>query len=128
MQKNKVFGVIGVIIVVIGIIALSMWGLPKYLIYKQDLRGQAELREAEWTKRVNVEVARALKDSAVLEADAEVARAVGVAEANRIIADGLGGSQGYLRYLYINQLAHTANQIIYIPTEAGLPILEATRR
>jgi len=29
-----------------------------------------------------------------------------------------------LRYLYINNLEHSQNQIIYVPTEANLPILE----
>ena len=57
----------------------------------------------------------------------EVERAKGVAEANRIVADGLGGPEGYLRYLYIEHLAQSQGQIIYVPTEGGLPILEAGR-
>ncbi|MGB3393800.1 MAG: hypothetical protein WA956_12380 [Stenotrophomonas sp.] len=51
-----------------------------------------------------------------------------MAEANRIIGDSLKGNEGYLRYLYIDALKTTPNQTIYIPTEAGLPILEAQRK
>lgn len=56
--------------------------------------------------------------------------ALGVAEANRIVADGLGGPEGYLRYLHIESLKEAraqGAQVIYVPTEAGLPILEASR-
>lgn len=117
-----------VFLVLGGLLILSMWGLPKYRIYKQDLRGQAELREAEWTKKISIEEAKALKESAVLKAEAEIERAKGVAEANRIIGDSLKGNEAYLRYLWIDGLNKDENSIIYVPTEAGLPILEAGQR
>lgn len=109
------------------IVGLWMWGMPKYRIYKQDLKGQAELREQEWSKRVLVEQARAEMDSASLKAEAEVARARGVAEANKIIAGSLQGNEAYLRYLWIDKLSDNQN-VIYVPTEAGLPLLEAGKR
>lgn len=126
---DVIFGIFGVafgIAVLAGLIALFMWGMPKYRIYKQDLRGQAQLREAEWTKKISIEEARAKKDSAVLYAEAEIERAKGVAEANRIIGDSLRGNEAYLRYLWIDGLnKEVGNTTVYIPTEAGLPILEA---
>ncbi len=60
-------------------------------------------------------------------AQAEIERAKGVAEANRIIGDSLKNNDSYLRYLWIDNIHNTSNQIIYIPTEASLPILEAKR-
>lgn len=60
-------------------------------------------------------------------ADAEIIRAKGVAEANRIIGDSLKGNESYLRYLWIPNLAENKGNIVYIPTECGLPILEANR-
>lgn len=63
----------------------------------------------------------------MLLAQAEVERAKGVAKANKIIGDSLKDNEAYLRYLFVNNLADTKDQVIYIPTEAGLPILEATR-
>jgi regulator of protease activity HflC (stomatin/prohibitin superfamily) len=96
-------------------------------VWNAETAGEAELAQASSNRRIAVLEAQALMDSAKLKADAEVARARGVAEANRIVAEGLGGPEGYLRYLYINNLENSKGQIIYIPTEAGLPILEANR-
>lgn len=108
-----------------------MWGMPQYSIYSSRLAGEAELAQAEYSKKVLVQTAQAKKDSAQLEADAEAIHADGVARANKIIADGLGGPEGYLRWKFIQTLKetaeHTGTQIIYVPTEASLPILEATR-
>jgi regulator of protease activity HflC (stomatin/prohibitin superfamily) len=97
-------------------------------VWNAETAGEAELAQAGSNRRIAVLEAQALMDSAKLKADAEIARARGVAEANRIVAEGLGGPEGYLRYLYINNLENSKGQIIYIPTEAGLPILEAGRR
>lgn len=52
----------------------------------------------------------------------------GVAEANRIIGDSLKGNEGHLRYRYIDALKTTPDQAIYLPAEAGLPILEVQRK
>lgn len=109
-----------------------LWGInfgyKNYKIWSREMDGRAELAEAEWTKKVAIEEAKAKKESAVFQADAEIERARGVAEANRIIADGLGGAEGYLRYLYIDTLKDLNTSIIYVPTEAGLPVLEAGKR
>lgn len=116
------------LLILMSVIALPMWLYPKYRLYSQDLKGEANLRQQEWEKKIAIEEARALKDSAVLKAEAEIERAKGVAEANRIIADGLKQNEEYLRYLWIDSISNTQNQIIYVPTEAGLPVLEAGKR
>ena len=68
------------------------------------------------------------EEAATLEAQAEIERAKGVAEANKIIGDSLKGNEAYLRYLWIQGLQEGATpQVVYVPTEAGLPILEAGR-
>jgi regulator of protease activity HflC (stomatin/prohibitin superfamily) len=107
------------------LIASVMWGCPRYAVYSQTLRGEATLKEAEYSKRVAVQEAQAKKDSAVLLGEAEVSRATGTAEANRILGESLKGNEAYLRYLWIENLHTSTNERIYIPTEAGLPILEA---
>ena len=71
--------------------------------------------------------AKAKKESAIFEAEAEVERARGMAKANQIVGDSLDGHANYLMYLYIQNMQKTSNQIIYIPTEGGMPILEANR-
>ena len=47
-----------------------------------------------------------------------------------MMSESLGGTEGYLRWKYIEMLEETgldSNTVIYIPTEAGMPILEAGR-
>jgi hypothetical protein len=57
-----------------------------------------------------------------------VLKAEGVAKANKIIGDSLKGNESYLRYLWIEKMTETGKEVIYVPTEAGLPILEAGKR
>ncbi len=111
------------------ILLVSLWGCPRYQIYSSRLSGEAELAQAQYTRQVAVAEANAKMDSAKLLANAEVQRAIGVAKANKIIGDSLKGNEGYLRYLWIQNLENQKSaQVIYIPTEAGLPILEAGKR
>jgi hypothetical protein len=51
-----------------------------------------------------------------------------VAQANQIIGDSLPGNEAYLRYLWIDKMEDAKAQVIYVPTETGLPILEAGRK
>jgi len=86
------------------------------------------LAHAQASKEVAVAEAKAKMESASLLADAEIARARGVAEANKIIGASLKDNEAYLRYLWITGLESNNPTVIYVPTEAGLPILEAGRR
>jgi regulator of protease activity HflC (stomatin/prohibitin superfamily) len=128
MNGVAIFGIPLGALVLFGMIALGMWGCPTYNVWQQGLAGEAELARAQQNRQIAIQEAMAKKESAKLLGEAEVARAHGVAEANGIIANGLGGPEGYLRYLYIHMLENTKDkQVIYLPTEAGLPILEAGR-
>lgn len=93
---------------------------------EMDKEGQALLLKAENEKKVAIEEAKAKLESAKMLAAAEIERAKGVAEANKIIGDSLKNNESYLRYLFIDKLGQS--DTIYIPTEAGLPILEAGKR
>ena len=118
------------VIIVIGVLCGGLYGCPKYNVYSQKLAGEAELARAESNRRIAIAEAEAKKESAKQLAEAEVIRAEGVAKANTIIGDSLKNNEAYLRYLYITGLNETddkGNKIIYVPTEAGLPILEAGR-
>lgn len=111
-------------------VLLGMWGCPQYNVWQQGLEGEAELARAAQNRRIKTLEAEAKKDSAKLDAEAEVVRAEGLAKANKILGESLAGEQGerYLRYLWINGLEKGDHrETIYIPTEAGLPVLEAGR-
>jgi predicted aminopeptidase len=121
-------GIIGTTLALIVIMTVGgMWGCPQYHVYSQRMEGEAMLAHAQSSKEVAVAEAKAKMESAKLLADAEVMRAEGVAKANKIIGESLKGNEAYLRYLWVNNLENGRNQVIYIPTEAGMPILEATR-
>ena len=122
------------ILVIVGIIAIIVVGItvlaftyPQYNVWKNELRGKATLKEAEWDRQVKIEEARANLEAEVLNAEAEVARAVGVAEANEIIGESLKNNEAYLWYLWVKGLQDGSSEVIYVPTESNLPILEATR-
>lgn len=129
--------VVGLGIFVVGTLVFGgvggcMYVAPQYNVYSQKMDGEAELAKADSNRQIKVREAQALLDASSLTAQAEVARAQGVAQANKIIGDSLGGAEGYLRWKYIEMLentgAHGGRDVIYIPTEAGLPILEAGKR
>ena len=126
--KNCIIGVF-----VVGFIALiilaCMWAWPKYNVYAQRMQGEALLAHAQSAKEVAVAEAKAKMESAELLAKAEVARAEGVAKANQIIGMSLKDNEAYLRYLWITDVAGAGQQktVVYIPTEANMPILEAGR-
>lgn len=105
------------------------WGFKSIKVWSASIDGQAILAEAEYSRRARVEESRAKNDAAELEGQAELTRAQFSAHANAELAEGLGGAEGYLRYLYIRMLEEngTGTSLIYIPTEAGMPILEAGR-
>ena len=65
-------------------------------------------------------------DAAIKDAEIEVARARGIAEANEIVAGSI--TDNYIKYKFVEGLNSGNTEVIYVPTEANLPILEATRR
>lgn len=127
--------ILAIILTIVGLI----WGYQTFRVYSAGQAGKAELAQAEANRQIKVVEAEAANIAATSNAEAqikiakaqaaaEVERAKGVAQANAIIGDSLKGNEDYLRYLYINGLTNGAGQIIYVPTEAGLPILEAGKR
>ena len=125
-EANTGCSLIGGLIVLIAI-AVFLFGFPQYRVYSQRLAGEAALAEAQSSRQVAILEARAKKESAISLADAEVIRAEGAAKANKILQNSLGGPEGYLRYLQIQALEDSKASLIYVPTEAGLPVTEARR-
>jgi hypothetical protein len=119
------------LLLIVLLVALGMWGCPKYDVYSREMTGRAELAQATSNRQIKVNEAMAAEEAAKHLAQAEIERAKGVAQANKIIGDSLKGNEDYLRYLWIHNLAEAEKQgaeVIYVPTEANLPILESTRK
>lgn len=106
------------------IVAVGLFGgLPLYNVWQQSLSGKAELQKAEYTRQVAVLEAQAKLDSASRLGEAEVVRAKGVAEANRIIGDSLKNNPAYLQYLWITEGEKGTNRTVYmVPSNGGAPV------
>lgn len=123
---------IGIVFAILLSIAgmFGIWYVYKNVqVWGAEMSGRAVLAEAEFSRQARVEEARAKEAAAALEGRAELTRAEFSARANAALSEGLGGPEAYLRYLYIRMLeeSNQQGQIIYIPTEAGMPVLEAQR-
>lgn len=107
-------------LILCGIAAALLWG-PIVGPWVQERKGLANFKQAEQERRIMVEQAQAEKDSAALRA-----------EAISIVGQAAKDFPEYRQQEFIGAFAEslqtcTGNQIIYVPTEAAIPILEAGR-
>jgi hypothetical protein len=124
-QKNILKISILVVVSCLILISVLMYVLPQYRVWQKELSGKALLKEAEWSKRVQIEEALANLEAEKLNAQAEVERAKGMAQAIEIEGGAL--TTEYIQYLWVRQNIFNDKTTIYIPTEANLPVLEAFR-
>lgn len=126
MNMGAVLGMGGTILLFL-VIALGLYGCPQYNVYTSRLSGEADLANAEYSRKVQVADAQGKLDAATLLAQVEVARAKGVAQANKIIGDSLKDNPEYLKYLWITDVGGKQSPtVIYMPTNSYLPtMLEA---
>ena len=123
MRNQKGSAEILVIVVIVAVvIGAAMFLMPKYRVYSQELRGQAALAEARSSKQVQVEQARGELESSKLRA-----------EAIKIIGTAAQEYPEYRNQEFIGAFGEALRegqieQIIYVPTEANIPILEAGKR
>ena len=114
------------VLVFLFLLLLGFVGVPYYSVWQQEMSGKAEYAKAEQNRKIKIEEAKANLEAEKLNAQAEIERAKGAAKAIEI--ENCSITPTYIQYLWVRQQnAQTNNKIIYIPTEAGLPILEAGR-
>lgn len=113
--------VIAMVVFLVATIAVLMFVIPKWNVWRAGLQGEALKMKAEQTKQILVTQAQAELDAASLRAQA---------------IEKIGAmSQKYPEYRqqeFIGAFAEALqegniHQIIYVPTEAGIPIIEASR-
>lgn len=125
MEDNRTAGaIVGSFFawLIFGLIALGMWGCPRYRVWQQGLEGQAELERAKQNRLIQIEEAQANLEAQRLNSDAEFIRAQGMAKAIEVENGKL--TPQYIQYLWVRNLEKNTGEKIYIPTEANLPILE----
>lgn len=118
--------IVPIIFFVIIIITAMMFGLPRYNVWQQEMAGKAEMAKAEQNRKILVEEAKARLEAEKLNAQAEIERARGMAEAMRIENNTL--NETYNQYLFIRTLEKLADkgnlpQIIYVPSNGLLPVM-----
>lgn len=102
-------------------VTISMLVYPQYRVYLLRLEGEAILAKSEAQKRVLVEQARAEKEAAQLRA-----------EAINILGEAAQKFPEYREQEFMGAFAEALRegnmqQIIYVPTEANIPIIERKR-
>lgn len=97
-------------------------------MHDAEFKGKGELLQAESNKKIQIEGARANLESAKMNAEADIIRAKGIAEANKIIGNSLQNNRAYLEWLWIDNIEKNHNQVFYIPTENKVPIFNITSK
>lgn len=128
-MKDTIIGGFLTSVLVITLTGGLLIGWPHYKVWHKGKSGQAQLSEAEFSKKVQIEQAKADLESAKLWAEAEVERAKGVAESTNIISGELQKNEAYLQYLAVQAQMKMANSpnhtTIYIPSGInGIPLIK----
>ena len=120
--KGAIWGVAAIVVLIVSMAFIRPW----YNVWSQEMEGKAEFAKAEQNRKIKIEEARANLEAEKLNAQAEVARAKGAAEAIRIENGSI--TPTYIQYLWVRQQSDLSDKtVIYVPTETNLPILESTR-
>ena len=117
------------ILTVVFVVALffgCLYGFPTYQVWQQGMVGKAELERAEQNRQILIKEAQSKLEAAEYEGQAELKRAEYMRQAIDIESGAL--TPHYIHYLWVKQQDNlNSKTVVYIPTEAGLPILEAGR-
>ena len=106
----------------ISLFILILYATPKYNVWVQELRGEALFKKAQHEKKIMIETARAELEAAKLRADAIGIMGAAAKEFPEY------RQQEFMQAFGEALREGNIEQIIYIPTEANLPILEARGR
>ena len=110
---------VAVILAIVFLVGGLMVGLPIYSVWQQGLKGQATLKRAEQERRVLVQQAEAEREAAAARSDAI-----------KIVGQAAKDFPEYRLQEFIGAFAEALQnegieKIIYVPTEANIPIIEA---
>lgn len=119
VKKHKKSSVAAAVVLAL---VFLLTAVPLYKVYTQGTVGQAALARAQQERQILVEQARAERDAAKLRA-----------EAIKIVGEVAKQYPEYRKQEFMGAFAEAlkegnVNQIIYVPTEANIPILEAGNR
>lgn len=120
--------ILGVIVVVV--ISWVLFGYQHWKVWSAHQSGLADLTKAKNEQQIQIAKAQSRLDAAQLNKQAAVVEAEAVAAQIMSIGTQLQSHDLYLRWQWIKMMedGNHGAKVIYVPTEANLPILEATRK
>lgn len=119
---------IGSLLLIVAIIWCLMALSQVYGVWSAHKEGQADLAQAKNEQQVQVAQAQGRLNAAELNKKAEIIDAEAVSKSVEIIGTALHNNEGYIRWHWIRMMeSRERGDVIYVPTEANLPILEAGR-
>ena len=114
--KSRVILSVSSLALLLGISAAVAFGYPQYKVWEQSKAGEAALAKATQDRQIKVQ-----------EAEAEQEAASKQAEANRILGESIRQYPESMEQKWVEAIEKTSNQVIYLPTEASVPITESAR-
>lgn len=122
----------GGVVVGVALVTTIGWvlvGYPIWLIWASRKSGLASLAEAENEEKIAIAEANARIGAAEANKRAEIMEAEAVSESIKVIGKALELNPSYNRFQWIQMMENRPDSsVIYVPTEANLPILEASKR
>ena len=122
--------IVEIVVGVIGVILFgALFGYPKWNVWNNHQSGLADLTRAKNEQQIQIAQAQSRLDAAALNKNAAVIEAQAVALQIQEIGAQLTEHDLYLKWQWIKMMEdrHDKSSTIYVPTEANMPILEATR-
>ncbi len=93
--------VVKVVGVIVAFFVVMAFVRPWYNVWSQEMEGKAEFAKAEQNRKIKIEEARANLEAEKLNAQAEIERAKGAAEAIKIENGSI--TPTYIQYLWVRQ-------------------------
>ena len=117
-------------VVIFGLFILAMVVYPIWNVWASKKYGEAELEQAYKEQQIQIAEAESRLKAAELNKRAAVIEAEAVSLQIKAIGEQLHKHDLYLKWQWIKMMEDRDSEAdtIYVPTEAGLPILEAGRR
>ena len=108
--------------IILGLIFGAVWVWSSLRVMNATSIGKAELAQAEQNRQIKITTAQAEKDAAVLQA-----------EAIRIVGQAAKDFPEYRHQEFLSAFGEALregkmNQVVYVPTEANIPIMESGKR
>ncbi len=118
------------LVLIAAITAFCMIVVPPWGVWAARKRGEAAFADAMGEQRIQIAKAHSRLEAAENNKKAAIIEAEAVASQIEKIGKELLTHDLYLRWQWIKMMEerNSKSDTIYVPTEANLPILEATRR